>query len=314
MGHTVDRCYARMFESFQRKLTNLMNESFTLRNRLLQEGKRVFKRNSNVLHHSGFQGSTSNGMTKVTNVKRIWVKKNELNCLVVHTTLTASESHSWYFGSGCSRHMIGNRSFFTNFTEFDRENMTFGDNNVASVKGKDTICAPRIPKLEEVIYVEELKANLISISQICDKKFNVQFSKNLCKVFGLNGNCVMIGLRTFDNCYAICQNPSISSSSSIVCGSSKVESINLWHCRLGHLNYRDLMKVVNNEVIKEIPKLGKPSNPICGTCQKRKQTRSTHKRVDEILTTKPLELLHMDLMGQMGIEGLGGKYILFGDG
>ena len=189
--------------------------------------------------------------------------------------------------------------------------MTFGDGNVASVKGKGTICAPGIPNLEEVLYVEGLKANLISISQICDKKFNVQFSQNLCKVFDLKGNCVMIGLRTSDNCYAVCQNPFTSFSSSLVCGSSKIESIDLWHRRLGHLNYRDLMKVANNEVIKGIPKLGKPSNPICGPCQKGKQTRSTHKRVDEILTSKPLELLHMDLMGPMRTESLGGKkYIL----
>ena len=75
MGHIVDRCYTRMFESFQRKLTNLMNDSFTLRNRLLQGGKRVFKRDSNVSHQNFFQGSTSNGMTKVTSVKQIWVKK-----------------------------------------------------------------------------------------------------------------------------------------------------------------------------------------------------------------------------------------------
>ncbi|KAL6342710.1 hypothetical protein AAG906_013116 [Vitis piasezkii] len=88
-----------------------------------------------------------------------------------------------------------NRSFFTNFTEFDGGNVTFGDGNVASVKGKGTICAPGIPNLEEVLYVEGLKANLISISQICDKKFNVQFSQNLCKVFDLNGNCVMIGIK-----------------------------------------------------------------------------------------------------------------------
>ena len=81
-------------------------------------------------------------------------------------------------------------------------------------------------------------------------------------MFDLNGNCVMIRLRTSDNCYVVCQNPFISSSSSLVCGSSKVESINLWHHRLGHLNYRDLMKVANNEVIKGIPKLGKPSNLI----------------------------------------------------
>ncbi|RVW73326.1 hypothetical protein CK203_057744 [Vitis vinifera] len=121
----------------------------------------------------------------------------------------------------------------------------------------------------------------------------------------------MIGLRTSDNCYVVCQNPSTSSSSSLLWGSSKVESIDLWHRRLVHLNYRDLMKVANNEVIKGIPKLGKPFNPICGLCQNGKQTRSTHKRVNEILTSKPLELLHMNLMGPMRTESLGGKkYIL----
>ena len=127
MEHTVDRCYARMFESFQRNLTNLMNESFTLRNRLLQGDKRVFKRDSNIPHHSGFQGGTSNGMTEVISVKQIWVKKSELNYLVVHTAFRASESHSWYFDGGFSCHMTGNRSFFTNFTEFDGGNVTFGD-------------------------------------------------------------------------------------------------------------------------------------------------------------------------------------------
>ena len=116
---------------------------------------------------------------------------------------------------------------------------------------------------------------------------------------------------TSDNCYVVCQNLSIFSSFSLVCGSLEVESIDLWHRRLGHLNYHDLMKVANKEVIKGIPRLGKPSNPIYGTCQKGKQNRSTHKRVDKILTSKPLELLHMDLMKPMRTKSLGGnKYIL----
>lgn len=46
-----------------------------------------------------------------------------------------------HFDSGCLHHMIGNESFFTNFTEFDKGNITFGDGNVASVKGKRTIYA-----------------------------------------------------------------------------------------------------------------------------------------------------------------------------
>ena len=101
-------------------------------------------------------------------------EKNELNCLVVHTTLRASDLHSWYFDNGRSRHMISNRSFFT---EFGEGNVTFVDGNIACVRGKDTNYAPHIPNHEEVLYVEGLKANLFSISQICDKKFNVQFSQ-----------------------------------------------------------------------------------------------------------------------------------------
>ncbi|RVW93409.1 hypothetical protein CK203_035071 [Vitis vinifera] len=51
----------------------------------------------------------------------------------------------------------GNRSFLTNFIEFDGRNVTFGDGNIASVKGKDTICAPDIPNLEEVANKEVIK-------------------------------------------------------------------------------------------------------------------------------------------------------------
>ena len=39
----------------------------------------------------------------------------------------------------------------------------------------------------------------------------------------------------------------------------------------------------------------------------RKTTKSLHKKVKEIRTTRPLNLLHMDLMGPMRIESKGGK-------
>ena len=91
------------------------------------------------------------------------------------------------------------------------------------MKGKGTIYAPNIPNLEKVLYVEGLEANLISISQMCENEFNVQFSQNRCKVFDLNDACVMIGLRTYDNCYVVSQK---SPSFSLVCGSSKITCVN----------------------------------------------------------------------------------------
>ena len=43
----------------------------------------------------------------------------------------------------------------------------------------------------------------------------------------------------------------------------------------------------------------------------RKTTKSLHKKVKEIRTTRPLNLLHMDLMGPMRIESKGGQiYVL----
>ena len=201
-----------------------MNECHSLKSRLLNENKKVSKKSSKISHNGELKGSTLNEKTKISNVKQIWVKKNELKCFVVHTALRAIESHSWYLDSGCSHHMTGNKSLFTSFTEFDGGNVTFGDGNMARVKGKGTICAPNIPNLEEVLYVEGLKANLISISQMCENEFNVQFSQNLCKVFDLNDVCVMIGLRTCDNCYVVSQKS--PSSSSLVCGSSKIACVN----------------------------------------------------------------------------------------
>ena len=42
-----------------------------------------------------------------------------------------------------------------------------------------------------------------------------------------------------------------------------------------------------------------------------KTSKSTHKKIQDINTTKPLDLLHMDLMGPMCIESKGGKrYVL----
>ena len=167
---------------------------------------------------------------------------NELKCFVVHTALRASESHSWHLDSRCSHHMTRNKSLFTSFTEFDGGNVTFGDGNVARVKDKGTICAPDIPNLEEVLY-EGLKANLISTSQMCGNEFNVKFSQTFCKVFDLNDVCVIIGLRTCDNCYVVSKKS--PSSSSLVCRSFKIAYVNhlLQHRLLQNEKEHPIVKV-----------------------------------------------------------------------
>ena len=89
-----------------------------------------------------------------------------------------------------------------------------------------------------------------------------------------------------------------------MCSRVKLDPTRLWHRRLGHINYRDLIHLMNTEKVRSILRLS-------GECMKQKQTKRSHKKFKEIKTTKPLDLLHMDLMGLMRTESrYGKKYVL----
>ncbi|KAK2397509.1 bromodomain-containing protein [Trifolium repens] len=72
-----------------------------------------------------------------------------------------------------------------------------------------------------------------------------------------------------------------------------------------------MKKVISLEAIRGIPKLKIVEGKVCGECQIGKQVRMSHPMLEHQTTSKILELLHMDLMGPMQVESLGGKrYVL----
>jgi transposase InsO family protein len=72
-----------------------------------------------------------------------------------------------------------------------------------------------------------------------------------------------------------------------------------------------MFKIASKEVVKDLPKMKDTGKGICGPCQLEKQTRTTYKKTSGILTSRNLELLHMDLMGPTRNSSLSEKkYIL----
>ena len=226
-------------------------------------------------------------------------------CLFVHTALKVFNSCLRYLNSGCSRHMTGDKSLFKTLKEKEDGYVTFGDGSHSQVLGRGTVDIPRLPLLTDVLYIKGLKVNLLSITQICDKDFLVQFSKKGCLILNEEGVQVLKGLRTTDNCYGVIPKPSIS------CRSARVNLLELWHQWFGHANYKQVAKVSKLEVVVSLPKFGKIKKNVCGPCQLGKQTKSTHPKVNVVATSHPLELLHVDLMGPTRTEIMGGKcYIM----
>nr|GEW47733.1 ribonuclease H-like domain-containing protein [Tanacetum cinerariifolium] len=91
-----------------------------------------------------------------------------------------------YFDSGCSRHMIGNISYLTDFKEHDGGYVSFGGGAKGDkITGKGTIRTGKLD-FEDVYFVKELQFNLFSISQMCDKKNSVLFTDTECFVLSHN--------------------------------------------------------------------------------------------------------------------------------
>ena len=92
------------------------------------------------------------------------------------------------------------------------------------------------------------------------------------------------------------------------CLVSKIDDSWLWHRRAAHINMLHLNVLVKKELLIGISKLKFEKNKLCEACQKGKQVKNSFQSKNVVSTTKPLELLHMDLFGPSRTMSLGGNY------
>ena len=70
----------------------------------------------------------------------------------------------WYLDSGCSKHMTGDITKFSALTLESKGYVVYGDNNKGKILGIGKVGTTPSSSIEDVLYVEGLKHNLISIS------------------------------------------------------------------------------------------------------------------------------------------------------
>jgi hypothetical protein len=180
--------------------------------------------------------------------------------------------------------MTGDKTLFRELKEGRSGNITYRDDSKSKVMGQGTVEIPGVPTPQEVLYVEGLKANLMSISQLCDNDLVVQFMKKECSIFDAQGKWLTEGDQTFDNCYGI--SPTMQTK----CHKVSLDIGKLWHQRLGHLNYHDLVKIAKKEAITDLPKINHLEKGKYGPYQLGKKTRNPYKKTSGICTSKNLEL------------------------
>ena len=98
------------------------------------------------------------------------------------------------------------------------------------------------------------------------------------------------------------------------CMITQLDDIWLWHKRLCHVNFDNLVEISNKKKVRGLPRLKKPENVICKECQLGKMTKSSFKR-KSFTSENILDLVHTDLCGPMGVQSYRGAryFILFVD-
>ncbi|GJU51937.1 ribonuclease H-like domain-containing protein [Tanacetum coccineum] len=162
-------------------------------------------------------------------MKSIWVKKESTvgSQAVLPTNGNPKEDLKDYaiIDSDCSGSMTGDKDKLSDFKEFKGGYVAFGnDPKGGRITGKGTIKTSCID-FEKVSYVEELKFNLLSVSQICDKKHNVSFTERSVLILSSKFKFVDERLETKD------------------------EAV-LWHKRLGHVDFKNINKLVKGLLAK----------------------------------------------------------------
>ncbi|KAL8096136.1 hypothetical protein AgCh_037185 [Apium graveolens] len=209
--------------------------------------------------------------------------------------------------SGCSGHMTGNKALLSDFVEKAGPSVSYGDGNIGKTLGYGNINLGNVIIKDVADLVSGLKHNLLSISQICDRGYHVDFFTEHCEIVSKSKEKIVLkGFRRGNIYEAKLSTSSDGSAICLVSRASTEESWN-WHKKLSHLNFNKINELIKKDLVRGLPKSVFVPDGLCDSCQKAKQRKSSFKSKTESSILEPYYLLHVDLFGPVNVMSIAKK-------
>jgi hypothetical protein len=138
---------------------------------------------------------------------KVWRRKeipNNEYCRIALTAEKCKEEDEWYIDSGCSSHMTGDQDKFIRLKR-KGGNVAFGDDSSTKILGEGVVeLGRKNVKAKNVLLVEDLNHNLLSVSKMCDQGYTLTFDSRKCKIRENNsGRLVATATRRPNNVYIL---------------------------------------------------------------------------------------------------------------
>ncbi|WVZ70599.1 hypothetical protein U9M48_019252 [Paspalum notatum var. saurae] len=221
-------------------------------------------------------------------------------------TVYSSGGSSWVLDSGCTDHMTGERDMFTSLNVTNEsQDIVFGDSGKGEVIGVGNIPISHDQSISNVLLVDSFSCNLFSISQLCEKGFNCLFTDEGVQILRREDSSIAFTGRLKGKLYLV--DFTTTRVTPETCLVAKSDKGWLWHRRLAHVGMRNLAKLQKDEHILGLTNVSFEKDKVCSACQARKQVGVPHPAKNIVTTSRPLELLHMDLFGPVAYISIGGN-------
>ena len=235
----------------------------------------------------------------------------------------------WFVDSGATEHMTDKRQWFTNFQSVEDECWTVivTDNNVLYVRGIGDIPVKAMIngvetsfRLKNVLYVPQLCRNLISIGRLTENHVAIVHLCNQCKIITDDGHgpLLMLGSK-FNGLWRLYITAVKSQSSANIADTVQPVAARVfkkWHFRLGHVNFRTLQQMSNQDRVEGLPALSKSDSSLCVGCAHGKHHRGSFPvHAERKRVSKPGLFFHCDISGPFQVLSHGGHsyFITFKD-
>lgn len=311
-------------------------QSELVRSRLLQEAQRKNGANGNSSTAAfvskkqlvcKYCGKIGHIKPKCFKLRRDKSQKKKENQEPVSAFLAYSATQV-FVDSGSSNHMCNNKGLLSNIKDTSVQVIAAANNQqmISTCTGDlHIIINKKVRIFNNVMFVPNLSANLLSVSKLCQNGFTVKFNENGCFIYDrdceISGNYLIKavcsnGIYKLDGC--VCEGNSLNrmhslllrdgqESPSAAVAANASSNVDLWHQRLGHLSIAGMNRLRKH--VCGVVFQGEAQSK-CEACLKGKLTAESFPKASTSRATQPLQLIHSDVCGPLPVASWGGARYL----
>jgi hypothetical protein len=227
-------------------------------------------------------------------------------------TTSTSSFDEWLIDSRAYYHIAKDRDIFPALNECNTNKIFVGDDRSLSVEGSGTVQVEN-SHFNDVLCVPSLSCNLLSVYQITHsgEGKTVEFSPHQVVIKDLKDPKHVLATEIDDDFTRLYKFDNFGSSSfSSIFVAHSDDFSKLWHERFGHLNYRSLKQLCNQQMVTGLP-IVSCRDGVCIVCVLGKHHRDSFDKCASWHASGPLQLVHSDLCGPFSSPSFSGcKYLL----